>query len=143
MKNFFSIHFALVWFVYIVLDVVCIGLGMGVPIFCILLGFPTGWYIARRYYCSDNKNKIIEKSFLPAVITTSVTLLFMVIIWGPSGMMIFDSQADFINYGHPYFLYDPYISFIGWIILMVMISPFLQLLTTIFSSYVTIMWMLR
>lgn len=33
---------------YILIDIICVGVGMGVPIFCILLGFPLGWYIARR-----------------------------------------------------------------------------------------------
>ena len=30
------------------IDIVCVGLGMGVPIFCILLGLPVGCYIANR-----------------------------------------------------------------------------------------------
>ena len=34
--------------VFVLLDVICVGMGMGVPIFCIALGFPVGWYIAAR-----------------------------------------------------------------------------------------------
>ncbi len=30
---------------YAALDVICVGAGMGVPIFCILLGLPVGWWI--------------------------------------------------------------------------------------------------
>ena len=30
---------------YTAADVVCVGVGMGVPVFCILLGFPVGWLI--------------------------------------------------------------------------------------------------
>jgi hypothetical protein len=33
---------------YAALDVICAGFGMGVPIFCILLGLPVGWAIALR-----------------------------------------------------------------------------------------------
>jgi hypothetical protein len=28
--------------VYIILDIICVGLGMGVPVFCILVGFRVG-----------------------------------------------------------------------------------------------------
>ena len=140
MKKIFTIHFALVWLVYIFLDFICTGLCMGVPIFCIMLGFPTGWYISKRYsVIIDNKNDIIKKSFIAAIASISVTFILMLLIWGPSVVWVFDPQADFQNYGHPFFLYDPYISFIGWLILMMVVSPFLQLLTTIFAAYVTLM----
>ena len=36
-------------------------------------------------------------------------------------------------------LYEPLASFIGWQVLMVLISPFLQLLTTLFGSYLAIL----
>ena len=45
--------------------------------------------------------------------------------------------------GHPFILYDPKISFIGWLVLMMFISPFLQLLTTIFGSYLTLLRWLK
>jgi len=38
----------------------------------------------------------------------------------------------------PLILFDPKISFMGWIILMIFISPFLQLLMTIFASYMAL-----
>jgi hypothetical protein len=63
----------------------------------------------------------------------------MVVIWGRTVLMLFDPAADFNNFGHPFILYDPKTSFIGWLILMILISPFLQLLTTIFASFVTLM----
>ncbi len=30
--------------VYIILDTICVGMGMIVPVFYILFGFPAGWY---------------------------------------------------------------------------------------------------
>jgi hypothetical protein len=36
-------------------------------------------------------------------------------------------------------LYDPKASFIGWLVPMIFISPFLQLLTTVFGSYMTLL----
>jgi len=62
----------------------------------------------------------------------------MIIIWGPISTMLLDPNANIANFGIPMILYDPKMSFIGWIILMVFISPFLQLITTVFTSNVTL-----
>jgi hypothetical protein len=116
-----------------------VGMGMGVPFFCILLGFPVGWYIAERLTLSGNNSKNIISDILKYSIYTSLfTFMWMVVIWGQVSMMLLDPGADFANFGIPMILYDPKISFVGWIILMVFISPFLQLLTTIFASNVTL-----
>lgn len=40
-------------------------------------------------------------------------------------------------------LYEPQISFIGWLGLMIVVSPFLQLLLTVFGAYLTVLWWLR
>lgn len=110
---------------------------MGIPVFCILLGFPLGWYIAKRICISTEYSylmfyKILKLSFLASVFT----FLQMIVIWGRTIPMFFDPKSDFKNFGHPFILYDPKISFIGWLILMIFISPFLQLLTTIFASFI-------
>jgi hypothetical protein len=52
--------------------------------------------------------------------------------------MLFDPKADFKNFGHPMILYDPKLSFIGWLVLMIVISPFLELMASIFSSFITL-----
>jgi len=52
--------------------------------------------------------------------------------------MLWNPNVNFANLGIPLILYDPKISFIGWIILMVFISPFLQLFTTVFASHVAL-----
>ena len=51
MSKFTELNAKVVIF-YILIDLICIGAGMGVPVFCILLGFPLGWYIAKRVYAS-------------------------------------------------------------------------------------------
>ena len=58
----------------------------------------------------------------------------MAIIWLPTLEWLFDSTRDLSNFGIPMILYSPRASFIGWIILMVLISPFLQFLMTLFGS---------
>lgn len=117
---------------------------MGVPFFSILLGFPVGWYITRRLAMgAESVKDILEKGTIYAVITTIFTSVVMALIWGPTITMLFDPHADFENFGIPLILYDPKISFIGWQVLMILISPFLQLLTTIFASYLTLLLWFR
>jgi hypothetical protein len=63
----------------------------------------------------------------------------MLAIWGTTIPMLFDPTVDLANFGHPMLLFDPRASFIGWLILMIIISPILQLMTTIFSAFITLM----
>ncbi|MGB9980419.1 hypothetical protein [Methanobacterium sp.] len=124
---------------YIILDTIFVGIGMGVPFFCILFGFPVGWYLGKRLSINNLHISDILKSILKyATFTSLFTLVLMLIIWGPMTIMLGDPTVNFANLGIPLILYDPKISFIGWLILMIIISPFLQLLTTVFASNVTL-----
>ncbi|MGB8657103.1 MAG: hypothetical protein WCE90_04885 [Candidatus Zixiibacteriota bacterium] len=130
--------------IYAVSDLLCVSMGMGVPIFCILLGFPVGWYIARRAINSNEEGTSVLKSVLKsAIVTSAFTFVGMSLIWGRCLFMLFNPSADFRNFGIPLILYDPKLSFVGWIVLMIVISPFLQLLTTIFASYLVMLKQLR
>ena len=140
MDRIFKLKFKIVLLIFIFLDLLCVGMGMGVPFFCILLGFPVGWYITRRLIITaESMEDIFEKGFIYALITSIFTFVVMSIIWGPTIPMLFNPNTDFQNLGIPSILYDPKISFIGWLVLMIVISPFLQLLTTIFASYLTLL----
>ena len=124
---------------YVLIDIICAGAGMGVPIFCILLGFPLGWYIARKVTASTEQffqklYKIFKFSLLAAIFT----FIVMLIVWVSAILINIDSLSDIQSFGHPYILFDPIISFIGWLILMIILSPFLQLLTTIFAAFITL-----
>ena len=126
--------------VFVLLDVICVGMGMGVPIFCIALGFPVGWYIAARAVRStSNLGTVLKRTVVQATLTSAVTFAMMAVIWGNTARMLGDPTADFANFGIPMILYDPKISFVGWLVLMIFISPFLQLLTTLFSSHLTLL----
>jgi hypothetical protein len=125
---------------YALLDTLCVGMGMGVPFFCILLGFPTGWYIARKVTLDSAEIRLIlRKSLLYAVLSSLLTLLAMAAIWGRTIPMLFDPSVDLANFGIPMILYEPRASFIGWQVLMIILSPALQLLATVFGSYVTLL----
>jgi hypothetical protein len=139
MEWFWNMGFKKAFLIYILLDLFCVGLGMGVPFFPIILGFPVGWYLAKRLYRPDSDVKVLLKSiFGYAFISSGITVLLMLGIWGMFIPMIWDVNADLANFGIPMILYNPLASFIGWIILMVIISPFLQFLTTIFAANLTL-----
>jgi O-antigen/teichoic acid export membrane protein len=139
MKKLLELKIKNVAILYILIDIICMGMGMGVPFFCILLGFPLGWYITKRVSVSTEQHyqkyyKIFKVSLLAAIFT----FILMLVVWGWTIPKIFDPSFDFQNFGLPNFLYEPKISFIGWHILMIIISPFLQLLTTIFTAFITL-----
>jgi len=112
---------------------------MGVPILNILFGFLVGWYGARRAQtlCRDHKKGLLA-IFRYSLICAGTTLVVMLAIWGTTFPMLFNPAADFENFGHPMILFDPRISFIGWLVLMIIISPLLQLMASIFSAFITL-----
>jgi len=132
-----------VFSIFAFLDLICIGMGMGVPIFCILFGFLVGWFMVRYITTTMTSTpQVFRRVLLYAIITAAVTLLGMIVIWVPSIPMLFNPAQDLANYGIPMILYEPRASFIGWMVLMILISPFLQLLTTLFGSHLALMgWM--
>ncbi|MGZ7119201.1 MAG: hypothetical protein ACXVH2_05800, partial [Methanobacterium sp.] len=98
-----------------------------------------GWYLSKRLTLSKrSSNQILSKILKYGLFTGMVTFILMIFIWIPFSSMLLDPNTNFRNFGIPMILYDPRMSFIGWMILMVIISPFLQLLTTIFASNVTL-----
>jgi hypothetical protein len=120
---------------FVFVDVVAVGLGMGVPIFAILLGFPVGWLLPtwlgiRSPYTSGDLRAVLGA----AALTSAVTFVICALIWLPTLRVLGDPAVDLANFGVPMILYQPLPSFIGWIVLMVVISPVLQMLTTSFGS---------
>lgn len=140
MDRIFRLNTKIAFTIFVIADLVCIAMGMGVPIFCIGFGFLVGWYMARRVTGTTTKVKdVFQIVLLYAIVTSAFTFVVMSVIWGPTISMLLDPNADFVNFGIPMILYDPKLSFIGWVVLMILISPFLQLLTTLFGSYLTLL----
>jgi len=125
--------------VSVLFTVIISGIGMGVPFLNILFGFVVGWYASRRAcILYEDLEKRLSKIFLYCLFCTGITFILMICIWGSRISMLFDPLSDFKNFGHPMILYDPKLSFIGWLVLMIIISPFLQLMASIFSSFLTL-----
>lgn len=115
-------------------------MGMGVPIFAILFGFLVGWFIVKYITATTTSVPLVfRKTLLYALLSSTVTLFWMIVIWTPTISILFDPTRDIANFGVPMILYEPLASFIGWIVLMILISPFLQLLTTLFGAYLAML----
>ena len=143
MHKFFSLKTGSAIALFAFADIVCVGLGMGVPVFCILLGLPVGWYIARRITIRRcDAKQMLGKMLQGAALTSAFTFVGMTLVWGWCIAMLFDPAADLANFGVPMILYQPTASFVGWLVLMIVISPFLQLLMTLFGSHLTLLWWL-
>ena len=133
MHRIFSLKLRWALAIFGLVDIVCMGLGMGVPIFCILLGLPVGWYIARRITLRPfDARPTLSKMLLGAALTSAFTFVGMALLWGRFAVMLFDPSANLANFGIPLILYEPLASFIGWLVLMIVISPFLQFLMSQF-----------
>ncbi len=127
--------------VFILLDLFAVGVGMGVPIFAICLGFAAGWFFPSILLnASSTLRQLLRHCLTAACLTSAFTFLLMLIIWGPLTQMLFDPSADIANFGLPMIFYEPTASFVGWIVLMVVISPCLQAIASIFTSSVRLVW---
>jgi hypothetical protein len=126
---------------FLTFEVLSIGMGMGVPFFTILYGFLVGLVIPSILHTStDISAGDLVAILRAALITSGVTLALMALIWLPPLSWLFDPSRDVANFGMPMILYSPLASFIGWIVLMVVVSPFLQFLMTLFGSVLWIVF---
>jgi hypothetical protein len=120
---------------FVLLDVVSVGMGMGVPFFTILLGFPVGLFIpAIPAYHTELSPRLLRSIIRISLVISGVTFIILAVLWLPSLSWLFDPARDLSNYGIPMILYEPKASFIGWMVLMVAVSPFLQFLMALFGS---------
>jgi hypothetical protein len=120
---------------FLFLELLSIAMGMGVPFFTIFFGFFVGLIIPRIIRTDSELSPQYLASILKAALISSApTVMIMALLWLPTLTWFFDSSRDLSNFGIPMILYTPHASFIGWIILMILISPFLQFLMTLFGS---------
>lgn len=129
---------------YLLADLFCVGAGMGVPLANILFGFVLGWYwIHKNWQPATGVEQLLPKTLRFGLLTSGFTFLVLLAIWGPTVLLAFNPSFDVVEFGHPMILFEPMASFIGWEVLMIVISPFLQLLTTIFAAHVALISKLR
>ena len=141
MSTFLTHKFLLLIIAFILLDLLAVGGGMGIPFFAILLGFGVGWFAPSLLAgTASNLRHLLRKCLMTACFTSAFPFLLMRLIWGPIPRMLFDPLADIANFGIPLIQYEPRASVIGWLVLMILISPFLQILTAGIASSVRLAW---
>jgi hypothetical protein len=140
LNRFFGLKPIWVFVVYALFDTICIGMGMGVPIFCILFGFLAGWFLVRYLTITvASVPQLLHRILISAMLISGFTFVSMAVLWGPTISWLLDPTRDLANFGIPMILYEPEASFIGWLVLMIFISPFLQFLTTLFGAYLALL----
>jgi hypothetical protein len=139
MHKFYTMKYWGLIVISVLVTTILTGMGMGVPILNILFGFIIGWYTAKRAcILYEDLGQRLSKILIYCIFCSGITLVLMLCIWGSTIHMLFNPLSDYKNFGIPMILYDPKQSFIGWLVLMIIISPFLQLLSSIFSAFITL-----
>jgi hypothetical protein len=129
------------WAIAVLLaDIVAIGAGMGVPIFAILLGGGIGWLLPARFAPANDTRRLLRFSLMAGGLLSLGTFLIMLAIWGTMLRMLSAPEAELANFGIPMILFTPKASFVGWFLLMTVVSPGLQWLMAGFFSAARIAW---
>ena len=127
--------------IFVIIDILSIGMGMGVPLVTILFGFVVGWTLPVFLELPEEISRESLKRLLKAgLITSAVSLMVLGLIWLPALSWLADPTRDFVQFGMPLILFEPRVSFIGWIALMVVVSPFLQFLMTVLGAVVRVVY---
>jgi len=116
------------------LNVFLIGLGMGVPILAIALGIPVGWHLGRR--ASDVSREWLGGVTRRAAALAGVSALVLLVVWGPHIPTVLAPGFDAAAWGIPLILYTSRASGIGWMALMIVVSPLLQAALTVTSAVI-------
>ena len=128
-----------VWFLAVLLaiNLVLAGAGMAVPIFNIAFGFLVGLLVVRKVSSrGGSRDDTARMAWLIGLILAASTFVIMAAIWIPQGWVLLSPHADLSKLGIPQILYSPRASLIGWLTLMIVISPFLQLMSVGFSVFI-------
>ncbi len=72
MDRIFKLDIKIIFIIFVTLDLFCVAMGMGVPIFCILFGFPIGTYSAKRVINGEKIIKISCKTFRIIVVDKNI-----------------------------------------------------------------------
>jgi hypothetical protein len=143
-RKTFGQHWVGAFVSYVVLDLLCTALGMGVPLFAIMLGFSVGWFAAWRamYFLQETRAAMI-RVLRYALLCAAVTAVSQAVIWGWLVPKLFDPVVNPGNMGLPLLLYEPKASLAGWLVLMIVVSPLLQFSMVVLGAYLTVAFLLK
>lgn len=143
-RRTFGQHWAGAFISYAVMDLLLAGLGFGTPVFCIVFGFGVGWFAALRaeFFVPDLRGAMM-RALRYAFLTSGVTMVLMATIWGKHVPHVLNPRVNPGAMGLPLNLYDSRLSLVGWLMLMVITGPAVQVLMTALGSYITFLVRLR
>ena len=121
---------------YIIFDVILVYIGVGTPFLCVLAGFILGWYTPAAG--GSTLPQQLRSGLKLAIAASFVTFVIMFANWTPAIIKAMDPAFDYAQASVPQFLSNPTASYIGWMMLMIVISPILQTLTMVFTSTVRV-----
>lgn len=134
-KNTIGQHWAGLLFAYVMLDLLMVVAGMGVPVFCILLGLAVGAMGARRAeYFLREVGPAMRRVVRYALVSSGITLVAMAVVWGRLIPACFGDVGP-ACYGIPLIFFDPKASLVGWLVLMIVVAPALQFVVTLAGAY--------
>jgi hypothetical protein len=137
-RRTFGQHWAGAFISYAVMDLLLAGLGLGTPVFCIVFGFGVGWFGAMRaWFFFADMRRAMTRALRYAFLTSAVTMVLMAAIWARLVPIVLNERVNPGAMGLPLNLYDTRWSLVGWLLLMVFTGPAVQVLMTVFGSYVT------
>jgi hypothetical protein len=78
-SNLYEINNSTLALIYIFYSICCLGFFMGVPIFNLLLGFPAGYYVAKRCIFLERED-VYTKNYFKQTTVFTVVIMFIVCI---------------------------------------------------------------
>ena len=119
-------------------NIFAIGLGGGLPVFSVLLGFPVGWWHGRRHGAEGVTREALRSVLLAAGALAGASFIVLLIVWGPHLPRAFDPAVDAGAWGIPLILYTSQASKIGWFALMMLGGPLLQFMAFVTTAAVAL-----
>lgn len=126
---------------YALLDMIAVGVGMGMPVFAIALGLVVGWVLpALLAELAPDPRRLLRACLGGAALAAAFTCLLMVLLWGPAILLLPGPESRLAQFGIPLILYEPRTSFVAWLVLMMAVAPALQFLTVAVGAAARIAW---
>ncbi len=111
------------------------GMGMGLPVFTIFWGVAAG-LAAILTTMREDLAALVKKTWFYAGILAGFTFITEVTLMTGPSIAIIRGKIDPANFGHPFILYDPLLSFWAFLFVEIIVAPVLEMLVAIATVFV-------
>jgi len=144
LRNTFGQNAVGALFAYVLLDFLMLAAGMGVPVFCVLLGVAVGWFGARRAeYFLPEPGPAMRRVVRYAMVCAGTTAALLLGLWAPLVPRLLSPDVDLYAMGLPSLPGEPRLSAVLLLALLIVVTPLLQFLAVLGGAYLTFMRRLR